>query len=77
MCLSTKDIVLMDGLVRIQIKTTLMVALVSVTADKMLDISRLIPKKESALVILKTMDAPMMIYIMTTILIASFKVIIN
>ena len=51
MYLSTKVIVLMDGLARIQIKTTLMVALVSVTADKMLDISRLIPKKEPVLVI--------------------------
>ena len=64
----------MDGLAKIQFKTTLLVVLMSAPTGQMLDILLSIRKKENALAISPKRDARMMIGIMTTMLIASSEV---
>ena len=67
----------MDGTAQIQFKITLKIVIMSVPADQMLDILHSILKLEDAHVIIPQMDARMIIYIMTTMLIASLRVIIK
>ena len=75
MSLSTKVIVLKDGPPEIQIKQKLKIVLVSVPVGQESDILHSTPKWEDAHATMPQMVAQMMINIMTTMLIASSRVI--
>ena len=66
---------LKDGSPEIRSKMKLMIVLESVPAGQMSDILHLAPKMENVLATMPQMDALMIIYIMTTMLIASSRVI--